>query len=173
MEEVIVVEYSTSWAHEYEIERMKLEEALLDLSIQIEHIGSTAINGLGAKPVIDIMVGITELSVVKESHKERLLQIGYEYVPKPEFPDRLFFRRGKWRAGTHHLHMYPLGSTAWSNQLLFRNYLREHSQEAQQYYKLKKQLEQCHKYNRAAYTRGKDSYIKQILLKAAASKKVI
>ncbi|MDK8180530.1 GrpB family protein [Paenibacillus sp. UMB4589-SE434] len=170
MEEVIVVEYSTNWVHEYEIERIKIEEALLDLPIQIEHIGSTAIKGLGAKPVIDIMVGIAELSVVKEHHMDRLLQFGYEYVPKPEFPDRLFFRRGKWRAGTHHLHMYALGSECWSNQLLFRNYLRDHPLEAEQYYKLKKQLEQCHKYDRVAYTSGKDRYIKHILLKAATTR---
>lgn len=60
------------------------------LEVRIEHIGSTAVQGLGAKPTIDIMAGVSELGLVDERYIRRLEQIGYEYVPKPEFPERMF-----------------------------------------------------------------------------------
>ncbi|WP_260399063.1 GrpB family protein [Peribacillus simplex] len=85
------------------------------------------------------MVGVNILEEV-EKFIEPLKQIGYEFVAHKEFPERRFFRRGKWRAGTHHLHIYKFESRHWNNNILFRNYLRTHSDVLKQYHQLKKDL---------------------------------
>lgn len=60
----------------------------------------------------------------------------YEYVHKSDFPERKFFRKGKWRAGTHHLHVYAMSGPQWRNNILFRDYLRNHADTLLQYYRL-------------------------------------
>jgi GrpB-like predicted nucleotidyltransferase (UPF0157 family) len=105
MEEVIVSNYNPMWIVEFESEKELLVNELHDLIKDIEHIGSTAVPGLAAKPVIDIMIGINDLHDITEIHKEKLNKVGYEFVDHPHFPERRFFRKGQWRTGTHHLHI--------------------------------------------------------------------
>jgi GrpB-like predicted nucleotidyltransferase (UPF0157 family) len=93
---------------------MLLKRVMDDKAIAIEHIGSTSIEGLGAKPILDIMVGVYDLKEVEE-FIEQLEIFGYEFVFHKEIPNRRFFRKGKWRAGTHHLHFYNYESEEWTN----------------------------------------------------------
>lgn len=88
--------YDPQWAEEYMREKRKIVEALRDVCVGIEHIGSTSVPDLGAKAIIDIMVGVEELASLQSEHRERLQGIQYEYVHKPDFPERAFFRRGEW-----------------------------------------------------------------------------
>ncbi|WP_248929663.1 GrpB family protein [Paenibacillus hamazuiensis] len=162
-EQVIVSEYNPEWALEYEREKDKIAAALDDIRLSVEHIGSTSVPGLGAKPVIDMMVGVEHLDLIEQRHIDALNRIEYEYVPKPDFPERRFFRRGAWRAGTHHLHIYAYGGENWTSQLLFRDYLRSHEYALNEYYKLKKQLEIRFKHDRAGYTEAKASFIEHII----------
>lgn len=166
MEEVNVVDYDPNWANEFEKEKIKLLNALSGLQVVIEHIGSTSVPGLGSKPTIDIMAGISELDLIDETYKARLLEIGYEYVEKPDFPERLFFRRGQWRAGTHHLHFYTIHGKHWRNQLLFRTVLKQHPEIRNDYYRLKKSLEERFKHDRVAYTEGKSDFITRVISRA-------
>ncbi|WP_019636513.1 GrpB family protein [Paenibacillus fonticola] len=166
MEEVIISEYNSNWGREFEEEKIKILNALKDLQVVIEHIGSTSVPGLGSKPTIDMMAGIARLDLIGETHLRNLHEIGYEFVNKPEFPERLFFRRGQWRAGTHHLHIYKYGGKNWNNNLLFREYLKRNPEIKHEYYELKKKLEQKFKHDRVAYTEGKADYINGIIDRA-------
>lgn len=166
MEEVIVTPYNPDWKDEFEREKAKIESALKGLDVHIEHIGSTSVMGLGSKPTIDMMAGVLRLTLVNEQYIENLARIGYEYVFKPEFPERLFFRRGQWRAGTHHLHIYKYQGQQWNDQILFREYLKNHPDTRGQYYTLKKVLENQYKHDRVAYTNGKADFIREVIHKA-------
>ncbi|WP_127591254.1 GrpB family protein [Paenibacillus lautus] len=166
MEEVIVTPYNPDWKNEFEREQDKIRLALKGLDVHIEHIGSTSVMGLGSKPTIDIMAGVLSLTSVNEHYIENLARLGYEYVFKPEFPERLFFRRGPWRAGTHHLHIYKYKGPQWNDQILFREYLKNHPDTRDQYYALKKVLESQYKHDRVAYTNGKADFIREVIQKA-------
>lgn len=107
--EVIIQEYTPEWIEEFEKEKLQIHHALNDKAISIEHIGSTSIVGLPAKPIVDIAVGVNLLNDA-DLFIEPLKELGYEYVPKMEFPNRRFFRKGLWRKGTHHLHVYEITS---------------------------------------------------------------
>lgn len=103
---------------------------------------------------------------VKAVHMEALGELGYEYIPKSDFPERLFFRKGQWRAGTHHLHVYKYRSLEWTDNLLFRDVLRRDLEVMQEYYTLKKKLEQQFRHDRVGYTAAKASFIQSIIQKA-------
>ncbi|BFH68147.1 hypothetical protein J27TS7_29960 [Paenibacillus dendritiformis] len=163
METVVISDYNPDWVHDYEQEKRAIKEALSDIAVAVEHIGSTSVPGLGAKPIIDIMVGVHRLEDLTEAHIERLAAIGYEYVPKPDWPERRFFRRGRWRAGTHHLHIYRHGDTHWEEQLLFRDYLRSRPDVREQYRQLKLALASQYPDDRVEYTRRKAPFIEHVL----------
>jgi GrpB-like predicted nucleotidyltransferase (UPF0157 family) len=167
MEEVMVTVHNPNWIIEYDIEKSILNKQLGDILLGIEHIGSTAVPGLAAKPIIDIMVGINNLQALTKTHKERLAAIGYEFVDHPNFPERRFFRKGQWRAGTHHLHIYIYMAENWHANLLFRNYLIHHPEVMSEYGKLKLKLKGQFQNDRAGYTNAKMPFIQSILIKAA------
>ncbi|WP_409346490.1 GrpB family protein [Paenibacillus sp. MBLB4367] len=163
MEEVVVTGHNPEWENEYEREKGKIADALNDILAGIEHIGSTSVPGLAAKPVIDMMAGVLELSDLTEKHVDALRSLGYTHVDHSHFPERKFFRRGEWRAGTHHLHVYRINGTHWRSNLLFRNYLRSHPAAMQEYHELKVTLISKHKQDRAAYTEAKAPFIQSII----------
>jgi GrpB-like predicted nucleotidyltransferase (UPF0157 family) len=119
------------------------------------------------------MAGILNLELIDETHIKKLKEIGYEYVYKPDFPERLFFRRGQWRAGTHHLHIYKFRGKNWNDNILFREYLKKSPGIKVEYYKLKKKLEEQYKYDRVAYTEGKADFIKEIIERAKNDQELI
>jgi len=166
MDKPIVIEkYTPNWALQFKEEYRLIKNIILDKALAIEHIGSTSVEGLGAKPILDIMVGVHDLKEV-DKYIEPLEQIGYEHVFHKEFPNRRFFRKGLWRAGTHHLHIYKHESEDWSNNILFRNYLRTHPDTLQQYYQLKKTLAEKHHSDRVTYTNAKAPFITNVIQKA-------
>lgn len=159
-EPVIIEDYNSDWAKEYEQEKKMLRQVLNGKIIDIEHIGSTSIKGLGGKPIIDIMVGVSDLKEVNHFIIP-LEKMGYEHVVHKEFSNRGFFRKGAWRAGTHHLHFYKHGSEDWNQKILFRNYLKNHPSVREQYHQLKKELAKEYKFDRSAYTKAKVTFIKK------------
>ncbi|GGD82834.1 GrpB family protein [Paenibacillus nasutitermitis] len=160
--EVTIAEYNPGWVAQFEQEQAKLQAVLPDKSIVIEHIGSTSVEGLPSKPILDIAIGVHDLEEA-DAFITPLGELDYEYVPKADFPNRKFFRKGKWRRGTHHLHVYELGSEEWNNNLLFRNYLRNHPEKVQEYARLKRQLASLHADDRETYTKLKAPFIHSIL----------
>jgi GrpB-like predicted nucleotidyltransferase (UPF0157 family) len=162
---VIIVDYNSDWTKNFEQEKRELMKILNGKIISIEHIGSTSVNGLGAKPILDIAVGVNNLDDV-DKFIEPLKKIGYEFRQHKEFPERRFFRKCKLRARTHHLHFYEFESEHWNNQLLFRNYLRTHPDELKSYNQLKKELAENYRFDRVSYTDAKGPFIQNVLIKA-------
>lgn len=154
--------YSKEWVNKFEYEKDQIMKVVGTEISAVEHIGSTSIIGLKAKPIIDIMVGIDDLNRT-EILIEPLCQIDFEYVPKLELTDRRFFRKGLWGNGTCHLHVCEYQGTEWSEKLLFRDYLRSHPQAAEEYARLKKELAERFKFNRPAYTEHKEPFIREII----------
>jgi GrpB-like predicted nucleotidyltransferase (UPF0157 family) len=166
---IIIGDYDPRWPVVYEAERKRIQEGIGGLALAVEHIGSTAVPGLGAKPIIDIMVGLRGLVDAKECMVP-LGDIGYRYVPEYEasIPDRRFFR--KYQAdGRFHLHMVEIGRDIWNRHLLFRDFLRRNPDEAIRYCELKKELAVKFKTNREAYTEAKTSFIESTIIKARNS----
>jgi GrpB-like predicted nucleotidyltransferase (UPF0157 family) len=166
---VVLVEYDSHWPERYQYEKNRILHALGERVVAIEHIGSTAIPGLGAKPIIDIMVAVRSLADDLPQCIEPLRRLGYEYVSRPDFTDSAFFCHGAWGPSTRHLHLTEYGSVFWHDKLLFRDFLRVHSDTAAEYYALKRSLAAQHAANRTAYTDAKSSYIRAVVNRARST----
>lgn len=162
---VVIEDSDLSWPHRYEEAKIEILAAIGQRTIAIEHIGSTAVPDLGAKPLIDILVAVRQLPQTAEACIAPLARIGFEYVPKP-LPARRFFRRGPWGAGTHHLHMVEWDGEEWRRPLLFRDYLRQHPETRRRYETLKRRLAAEFGANPPAYTAAKDAFITEVLAHA-------
>ncbi len=168
-EPVEIAEYDPAWPAEYERERELIAEALGDLAAAIEHVGSTAVPGLGAKPIIDIMVSVRSLAE-GETCVGLLEGLGYEHKGEFGIPGRLYFRRLVDGNRSHQVHMVEIGSEFWERHLLFRDYLREHPEEAREYYELKVRLAAEFRADREGYTEAKTEFIRSAEAKARAAK---
>lgn len=163
---VILAPYDPQWPVLFEREKTLLLSNFDDRIIAIEHIGSTAIPGMPAKPIIDINVAVPSLEKV-DLFIEKLPKLGYEYIPERRFSDRQFFPKGPESKRTHHLNLVEVSSeTGWKNQLLFRDYMRTHADARQAYIELKTKLAEKYADNRDEYTEQKSSYIREIIKKA-------
>ena len=152
--------HSELWHQLFVVEEARLRDAAGAHLVAIEHVGSTSICGLSAKPIIDIAGAVQEIADV-EKCTVPIEAIGYQYRGENGLPGRHYFVRGEPR--THHLHVVELRSDFWRSHLLFRDYLRQHSEVAEAYDKLKRQLAQQYKENREAYTEGKAAFIENVL----------
>ena len=158
---VEIVPYDPSWLMRFNEEAEVLRRALATwLAGAIEHIGSTAIPGLAAKPVIDIMAGVQGLEASRPAI-EAATELGYCYAPyQVEFEH--WFCKPSPAFRTHHLHLIPVGTPQWLRPIAFRDYLRVHSDVAVEYEALKRRLAQEHHLDRGAYTQAKRPFINQI-----------
>ena len=164
-EAVEIAEYDPAWPAAYERERVLIADALADLVLAIEHVGSTAVPGLGAKPVIDITVGVRTL-VDGEKCVGPMEELGYEYRGDGEIPGRHYFRKFTQGERTHHLNIVEHKGDFWERHILFRDYLREHLQEAQDYCELKVRLAERFGTDRLGYNEAKTAFIELALAKA-------
>ena len=162
-DEIVVNPYDAAWPVRFQLESQLLSVALRDLDPAIEHIGSTAVCGLAAKPIIDMLVGVASLAAF-ESH-ERLSWFGYQYIPEYEraLPDRRFFKRVSNGTRTHHVHVVEKDGLYWNRYLTFRDSLRNDAWLAHRYAVLKRGLARTHGFDRDAYTNGKSSFIEAVL----------
>lgn len=160
-----VKDHDPSWPTNFQLERDRITACLGEVAITIDHIGSTSVPGLKAKPVIDIMVSVRKLDL--DPVTEPLSSLGYVHVPIDD-GDRLFFRKGSPR--THHLHVVLEGSEAYWRHIRFRDRLRAHPEEAKEYAQLKEALALRYRTDRDAYLDGKDLLIKEILARDAAER---
>jgi GrpB-like predicted nucleotidyltransferase (UPF0157 family) len=160
---VIIKEYSDNWPKLFESEKIALTQALNDPSILIEHIGSTAVKGLGAKPVIDIMIGLSDFTIANKFIKQ-ITDLNYEYITKFEdvMPYRRFFIKENSGIRTHHIHMVEAGTEFWLRHLAFRNYLRANENVRNEYESLKKKLSEKEWKDGNEYNAAKTEFIKRI-----------
>jgi len=171
-EEVDVVPYDPRWPGLFESERNHLRACLPPGLIgRIEHFGSTAVPGLPAKPVIDILVEVADLGETKRKIVPILEGQGYDYFWRPSFGDdrppfyAWFIKRDASGKRTHHIHMVESDSELW-DRLLFRDYLISHPVTAREYAALKLRLAETHHGDRIAYTRAKTEFIAGVTRKA-------
>lgn len=145
-------------------EKKKQEIAAIAKDIEVHHIGSTAVSGLGGKGIIDIMIGVKSWQGAEEMVAE-LKEIGFDHV-HPKEKGKIFLSSIKESGrGDFHIHMVVIGSATYRNFLVFRDYLRRHPKESENYFKLKLIWYKEAKGERAVYTKMKNSYIKGILKK--------
>lgn len=151
------------WHQLFAEEEARLRDAIGEHVVAIEHVGSTAICGLSAKPIIDIAAAVREAANAERC--VRLLEnIDYQYRGENGIAGRYYFVKGEPR--THHLHMVEVGSDFWKNHLLFRDYVRKHPEVAEEYELLKRDLARKYERDREAYTEGKSSFIEEVLKRA-------
>ncbi len=158
---VKLVPYEPIWTELFEIEKDILLNCIGDHISGIEHIGSTSIPGLKAKPIIDMIVAVKNLSVYIKLI-DSLAKLGYEYMPERVFADRVFFPKGPQENRTHHLSLVVENSEGWTGPIAFRDYLRNNPHERQEYQLLKERLAEQFPNDRASYTEAKASFIQRI-----------
>jgi GrpB-like predicted nucleotidyltransferase (UPF0157 family) len=135
-----VMPYQSDWKEHSEREANILRKVLGENALRIEHIGSTAIPGIYAKAIIDMLVAVVSLTQAKGLISV-LESLGYVYRPIDTIPERMFFRKERIpEYRTHHLNLVTQESRFWKNQLAFRDYLRAHEQIATEYVELKKRI---------------------------------
>ena len=159
--------YSPMWPAVFEIERERLTRIFGADAVWIEHIGSTAVPGLGAKPIIDILLGAPELSIVERKIAE-LTADGYRYVPEFErsIPQRRYFVKAEGHPGYFHLHAVVKDTPFWRDHLAFRDALRADAALADEYGRLKRRLASRFPSDRAAYTDAKSTFIRSVVEKS-------
>jgi GrpB-like predicted nucleotidyltransferase (UPF0157 family) len=150
------------WPARFELERAVLEEAIGEwVEGGIHHVGSTAVPGLEAKSIIDILVGVRDLETARGCFAA-LADLGYLYAPY--LPEEMYwFCKPDPARRTHHLHLVPNGSPRFRDELGFRDRLRADPRLAADYAALKRRLAERHRDDREAYTEGKDRFIEQAL----------
>lgn len=157
---VLLAEYDSEWQALFAEESGSLRYMIGEYIVDVQHVGSTSIEGLIAKPVIDIVAGARELNDVSLCAAP-LESIGYQYKGENGIPGRHYFGKGNPRI--FHLHFVEYDGKLWRDYINFRDRLREDTNLRNEYARLKKGLAARYKYNREAYTESKGAFVKKIL----------
>jgi GrpB-like predicted nucleotidyltransferase (UPF0157 family) len=163
-EPVIVVPYDPRWMLLYRVEEREILTRIANYVVDIQHMGSTSVEGLAAKPIIDIIIGIRSLTDAMNCIPP-LQEMGYEYVPEFEkdLPMRRYLRKATDGKRTHHIHMVERTSDFWTKHITFRDVLRTNEVVRNAYEELKYHLAETHRNNREAYTDAKTDFIENAL----------
>jgi GrpB-like predicted nucleotidyltransferase (UPF0157 family) len=159
---ITVVDYDLGWPDEFARERQRILELVGAYIVDLEHYGSTAIPGLAAKPIIDMLAGVQDVDEAPIAARS-LLEIGYTDFGVQVPLRRLFTRGGRANEATHHLHFVVYRSPAWYEPLLFRDRLRGDPFLAQQYAQLKRELAARYGRDVREYSKGKTDFVVSVL----------
>jgi GrpB-like predicted nucleotidyltransferase (UPF0157 family) len=164
--EVIVLDYDPSWPEHFENIKARLLPGLSQFSVDIQHVGSTSVSGLSAKPVIDIDV-IAEKPKETKGILTAIQQLGYEHLGDLGIKGREAFKKiekeGEDNLARHNLYLGLRHSISIQNHLRLRDFLRREHEVAAEYGKLKKELAKKYPNNRALYTEKKSDFILNLL----------
>jgi GrpB-like predicted nucleotidyltransferase (UPF0157 family) len=161
-----VVPHNPEWKSRYASEADPIARALHGMAARLHHIGSTAIPGISAKPIIDILVEVDDLGGL-DARRSAMEQLGYEVMGEFGIPGRRYFRKNDASgARTHQVHAFQTGSIGAARHLAFRDYMIAHPEDAQAYGALKERLALQHPDDFEAYMDGKDAFIKENEAKA-------
>ena len=164
---VQIVEYDLEWPALADAEMRAIQEALGDIAVRVEHVGSTAVPGLAAKPILDLQLSVEAIEP-RDRYTESLERLGYLSVPAPESPDYRLFAKPAERPRTHHLHVCAAGSEHELRHIAMRDFLRAHPDEAARYEALKRDVAARHPQDRLAYIDGKDAFVTALERRAVA-----
>lgn len=173
-DQILQTSYNAAWPSLANNEISAIKAALpADCVLDIQHVGSTAIPGITAKPIIDIQLAVPSLAAMKIIAVPALQKLGYEYWSENPDPGRMFFVKGMppyGSARTHHVHIVELSSPHWQDKIDFRDYLIAHPQMAEQYSALKLQLTELYRHDREQYAKAKTEFVKNVLVMARQGK---
>lgn len=165
MRTIEVVDYRPEWEKMFQEEEKKIRKILGKNCIAVYHIGSTSVKGLHAKPIIDIMPVVKDISLV-DAHDPEFRALGCDCRGEFGIPGRRFYAKGGDRR-THHIHIFEKSSEAdIKRHLAVRDYLRSHPDTAREYAELKKNLAARYPHDNDGYCNGKDAYMKELEQKA-------
>ncbi|WP_226577346.1 GrpB family protein [Halobacillus litoralis] len=164
MRRVEVRPYDEKWIDLFEEEKKKLSSLFQSQLVAIHHIGSTSVSGLSAKPVIDILPVVKEIGRV-DGYNENMRALGYEARGENGLPGRRFFLKGG-EDRTHHVHVFEQGNDEITRHLAFRDYLRNHPSDRNQYARVKRELAERYPYDIESYIEGKNQLVSVIQTKA-------
>jgi GrpB-like predicted nucleotidyltransferase (UPF0157 family) len=162
-----LVDYDPAWPALAAAEIGRIEAAVGEPAVRVDHVGATAVPGLAAKPIIDLQLSVDVLEP-RARYARPLEGLGYLFAPDPESPDFHFFGLPAERPRTHHLHVCTAGGEHELRHLVLRDYLRAHPDEAAEYGALKRDLVARHPADRLAYIDGKDRYVAALEKRALA-----
>jgi GrpB-like predicted nucleotidyltransferase (UPF0157 family) len=164
--EVRIIACDPAWPERFREEASWIVSVFGAELLSIHHIGSTSIPGMSAKPIIDIMPVVRDISKV-ETFNEAMIEHGYKPMGEYGITGRRFFIKNA-EVRTHHVHSYQPDNPEVKWHLDFRDYLIAHEDEARRYAELKVELAERHRYDLETYTQGKAGFIKSVLAKAHA-----
>lgn len=162
-----VVDHHPDWAQQFKEEAARLTAVLAPELVAIYHLGSTAIPGIKAKPVIDIWIEVKDIEQI-DRYNVAMQHLGYVAQGENGIPGRRYFRKGSDQNHTHHVHIYQVGSPDVQQCINFRDYLRAHPAAAQAYSHLKEQLARQFPWDSVSYTEGKTAFVQAINQQAQA-----
>jgi len=158
-----LAEYDPRWPELFDAEAARVEAALGADVVEITHIGSTAVPGLRAKPIIDLLAAVETFETVA-AYQQRLAPLAYYHHSHENDAERLFFWKGLPRA--YHLHIVEYATWEHQRHIIFRDYLRAHPEVAALYQTLKLELAETYAADRPAYTSGKSAFIRATVARA-------
>ncbi len=162
MMKVEVVPHDPEWRDAFEAETKHVAVALSENVVAIHHIGSTAIPDIYAKPILDLLVEVSDITEV-DGQSSAMESLGYEVMGEYGIPGRRYFRKDNQQGiRTHHIHAFETGSAEVERHLAFRDYMIAHPVDAQRYSELKRKLAEEHPQNIDGYMDGKDGFIKEM-----------
>jgi putative glutamine amidotransferase len=163
-----IAEYDPAWPEKFEAEATRIGDALGDVAVRIEHVGSTSVPGLASKPIVDIQLSVDSL-VPRAPYARPLVALGYRHGIDLTIPEREYFKGDVDGVRSFHVHVCEAG-TEWERvHLAFRDWLREHPDEASAYADLKRRLVAEHPNDRFGYTEAKGEFIRGAVERALAS----
>lgn len=160
MRKIEVTVFNKEWAVLFEEEAEKIKYIFGENLISIDHIGSTSVAGLKAKPIIDIMPVVKNIYLVDQNNEE-MQKLGYEPMGEFGIAGRRYFRKGQEKR-THHVHIFQEGSPDIKRHIAFRDYLRAHPNLRDRYGALKSKLAEQFPFDKESYINGKDALVKEI-----------
>jgi GrpB-like predicted nucleotidyltransferase (UPF0157 family) len=167
MTKVEVVPHDPRWRDAFDAEAKRVAAALGPDAVAIHHVGSTAIPGIHAKPVIDLLVEVRDVAAI-DARSAMMESIGYEVMGEYGIPGRRYFRKDDPRGTrTHQVHAFLAGSGEVERHLAFRDYMIAHPADAQRYGELKRKLAEQYPRDMDGYMDGKDGFIKEMDRRAA------
>jgi GrpB-like predicted nucleotidyltransferase (UPF0157 family) len=164
---VIIEDYDPRWPEQFELLCSRIAPALGTLAVAIEHVGSTAVPGLAAKPIIDIDVLLRSVADLSEAIT-LLASLGYQHQGNLGVPGREAFRPPP-NDVPHHLYVHEPASREYSRHIMLRNHMRANPEDAQAYEQLKRALASEYRDDREAYSQAKTEFVEAILRRANAT----
>jgi len=169
---VKVVPYNPEWPRQFDAEAARLAAALAGEVRAIYHVGSTAIPGIKAKPILDFLVEVRRIEAV-DAFDGAMVALGYTPRGENGIPGRRYFVQESDGVHRHHVHVYQVGHPQVKRHLDFRDYLRAHPDEAQAYSRLKEVLAEQFRHDSWGYSGAKCAFIQEMNRRARVWKKGI